>query len=45
MATATAFGLTGCYDLGRLGLLPAVLADTDAEEIARIDHGPSAVPS
>jgi hypothetical protein len=36
MATATAFGLTGCYDLGRLGLLPAVLADTDvAEELAR----------
>lgn len=36
MATATAFGLTGIYDLGRLGLLPAVLADTDvAEELAR----------
>lgn len=36
MATATAFGLTGCYDLGRLGLLPAVLADTDvAEELVR----------
>lgn len=36
MATATAFGMTGCYDLGRLGLLPAVLADTDvAEELAR----------
>jgi hypothetical protein len=36
MATASAFGLTGCYDLGRLGLLPAVLADTDvAEELAR----------
>jgi hypothetical protein len=36
MATATAFGLTGCYDLARLGLLPAVLADTDvAEELTR----------
>lgn len=36
MATAVAFGLTGVYDLGSLGLLPAVLADTDvAEELAR----------
>jgi hypothetical protein len=36
MSTATAFGLTGCHDLGSLGLLPAVLADTDiAEELAR----------
>jgi hypothetical protein len=36
MATAVAFGLTGAYDLGSLGLLPAVLADTDvAEELAR----------
>jgi DNA-binding PucR family transcriptional regulator len=36
MTTATAFGLTGTYDLGRLGLLPAVLADTDvAEELTR----------
>lgn len=36
MTTATAFGLTGTFDLGRLGLLPAVLADTDvAEELTR----------
>jgi hypothetical protein len=36
MATAAAFGMTGVYDLGRLGLLPAVLADTDvAEELTR----------
>jgi hypothetical protein len=36
MATATAFGLTGCHDLGSLGLLPAVLADTDiAEHLTR----------
>jgi hypothetical protein len=34
MATATAFGLTGVHDLARLGLLPAILADTDiAEEL------------
>jgi hypothetical protein len=36
MATAAAFGMTGVYDLGSLGLLPAVLADTDvAEELTR----------
>jgi hypothetical protein len=36
MTTATAFGLTGCHELGSLGLLPAVLADTDiAEELTR----------
>jgi hypothetical protein len=36
MATATAFGITGICDLGRLGLLPTVLADTDvAEELTR----------
>jgi hypothetical protein len=36
MATAAAFGMTGVYDLGGLGLLPAVLADNDvAEEVTR----------
>ncbi|SRR6266568_787290 len=36
MATATAFNLTGVYDLTRLGLLPAVLADTDVgDELAQ----------
>ncbi|MCU1675794.1 MAG: hypothetical protein JWM93_552 [Frankiales bacterium] len=32
MATATAFGLTGVYGLGDLGLLPAILADTDVAD-------------
>jgi DNA-binding PucR family transcriptional regulator len=36
MATAAAFAMTGVYDLELLGLLPAVLDDTDvAEEITR----------
>jgi sugar diacid utilization regulator len=36
MATAAAFDMTGVYDLGGLGLLPAVLADNDvAEEVTR----------
>jgi hypothetical protein len=36
MATAAAFGMTGVYDLGGLGLLPAVLADNDvADEVTR----------
>jgi hypothetical protein len=36
MATAAAFAMNGVYDLGLLGLLPAVLDDTDvAEEMTR----------
>lgn len=36
LATAAAFGRTGCHDLGQLGVLPAVLADAEVgDELVR----------